>query len=405
MSTGHDIVIVGAGAGGIGLAASLRKRDKSLKITIVDGSAEHYYQAAWTLVGGGQFDINRTVRQTGGLIPRGVTWIKANVLALDPDNNQVSLDNGTVIDYKQLVVAPGLKVRWDAIEGLEQTLGQNGVTSNYRFDLAPYTWSLVKQLTSGTAIFTQPPMPIKCAGAPQKALYLSAFEWERKGILKNIKIDFHNAGGALFSVAAFVPPLMRYIERYHANLHFGSNLVAVDGPAHKAWFAEKDANGETVRVEKHFDFLHVVPPQGPHDFVKASKLGNADGWVDVNRETLQHVRYANVFSLGDASSAPNAKTAAAVRKQTGVVARNLLAARAGQKVDTLYDGYGGCPLTVEVGKVLLAEFGYEGKLLPTFPLDPQVPSRFNWILKKTVFPLVYWNALLKGREWLAGPRP
>ncbi len=399
----HDIVIIGGGSAGIGLAASLLKRQKNVQIAIIEPADKHYYQPAWTLVGAGEFDPQASVRPMEAVMPAGVTWIRAAASGLDPDNNKVMLDNGSAITYQYLVVAPGLKLDWQAIPGLQEALGSHGVTSNYRFDLAPYTWSLVKSLKGGKAIFTQPPMPIKCAGAPQKAMYLSCSEWERQGLLAQIDVHFHNAGGVLFGVQDFVPPLMDYVKRYDATLHFHSRLVAIDGPGRRAWFADKDANGEWVRTEQNFDMIHVVPPQTAPDFVRESTLANAEGWVNVNQATLQHVRHANVFSLGDACSSPNAKTAAAARKQIVVVAENLLALRAGDALPARYDGYGSCPLTVEKGKIVLAEFGFGGKLLPTFPLDPTVPRKSAWILKKNILPWLYWEAMLKGREWLARP--
>lgn len=399
----QDILIVGGGSGGIGLAASLKKRQPNLQIAIIEPNDKHYYQPAWTLVGAGEFNPQNSVRDMASVIPPGVTWIRATVTGFDPEHKKVTIDQGNPISYQNLVVAPGLKLNWQAIPGLEDTLGKNGVTSNYRFDLAPYTWALVSQMKSGTALFTQPPMPIKCAGAPQKAMYLSCSEWEQQGVLKNISVNFHNAGAVLFGVADFVPPLMRYVKRYNAHLHFSSTLVAVDGPAKKAWFDEKDASGTVTRTEKTFDLLHVVPPQTAPDVVRESRLANAEGWVDVNQVTLQHVRYPDIFSLGDACSSPNAKTAAAARKQIVVVAENLLAARSGRVLPTQYDGYGSCPLTVEKGRIVLAEFGFGGKLLPTFPLDPTVPRLSSWILKKYILPWVYWNLMLKGHEWLARP--
>ena len=207
---------------------------------------------------------------------------------------------------------------------MEETLGKNGVTSNYRYDLAPYTWSLVRSLKSGTALFTQPPLPIKCAGAPQKAMYLSCDYWLRNKRLKNIDVEFNSAGAALFGVAAFVPPLMKYVRRYNISLIFDSNLVKVDATRRSAYFDVKDADGKVRRVEKHFDMLHVVPPQVAPDFVRHSSLADATGWCEVNQTTLQHPRYPNIFSLGDVCSSPNAKTAAAVRKQIVVVAENLV---------------------------------------------------------------------------------
>lgn len=399
----YDIVIIGGGAAGIGVAASLIKRDKTLNIAIIEPADKHYYQPAWTLVGAGEFNIAKTERNMVNCIPPGVMWIRDEVTLFEPDANLVKTKGGLSVTYKQLIVAAGLKIDWNAIPGLNETLGKNGVTSNYRFDLAPYTWQLVKSLQSGKAIFTQPPMPIKCAGAPQKALYLSCSHWENAGVLHKIDVDFNNAGAVLFGVAAYVPPLMKYIERYHAKLSFNSSLIEVDGPRKKAWFNVKDADGNITKVEKSFDLLHVVPPQYAPDFVKKSQLADAAGWVEVNQNTLQHVRYANIFSLGDVCSSPNAKTAAAIRKQVIVVAENLIALRNGKVIPTDYDGYGSCPLTVEKGKIILAEFGFGGKLLPTFPLDSLVPRKINWVLKKYILPWIYWNALLKGKEWLARP--
>jgi sulfide:quinone oxidoreductase len=395
-----DILIVGGGAAGIGVTASLLRRKPNLKVAIVEPSDKHYYQPAWTLVGGGAFDIKKTVRPTASVIPQGATWIRARVVEFVVQGDCVRLDNGRELAYQQLIVCPGLALRWDKIDGLEATLGKHGVTSNYRFDLAPYTWQLVRATNEGRALFTQPAMPIKCAGAPQKALYLACDHWQRHDVLKHIDVEFNLAGASLFGVAAFVPSLMKYVERYRAVLAFNSNLVAVDGPNRIASFEVQAANGAVTRVEKPFHLLHVVPPQSAPDFLRSSCLANANGWCDVDPATLRHTRYPNIFGLGDAASTPNAKTASAVREQVVVVARNVLAARDGKPLPSQYDGYGACPLTVERGKVVLAEFGYEGKLMPTFPLDPTVPRRLAWQMKTILLPWLYWNGILKGREWL-----
>jgi len=318
----------------------------------------------------------------------------------------VQLDDGRSIAYKHLVVSPGLKLDWDKVEGLATTLGKNGVTSNYRYDLAPYTYELVRGLKSGRAIFTQPPMPIKCAGAPQKAMYLSADYWLRAQRLQDIDINFCNAGGVLFGVADYVPALMDYVKRYNAQLKFFHNLVAIDGPGKKAWFSKSSPDQAKETVEMPFDMIHVCPPQTAPDFVRSSPLADTAGWVDVDHGTLRHKKYANIYALGDVCSAPNAKTAAAARKQAPVVAENLMTDMKYSKGRATYDGYGSCPLTVERGKIVLAEFGYGGKLLPSFPksvIDGQKPSRAAWVLKSSVLPSIYWNAMLKGREWLAKP--
>lgn len=404
----HEVVVVGGGAAGIAVASSLLARRPGLDIALIDPADAHYYQPGWTLVGAGVFAPRHTARTMGAVMPHGVHWIKAAVAAFEPEANALILDGCRVVKYRQLVVCPGLKLDWDAIEGLPETLGRNGVTSNYRYDLAPYTWRLVQALRGGRALFTQPPMPIKCAGAPQKAMYLSADWWRRQGRLGGIDITFASAGTALFGVAAYVPALMRYVERYGVDLQFAQTLVRVDGEARKAWFRRADAAPGAPLVEREFDLLHVVPPQTAPDFVRASPLADAAGWVDVDPATLRHCRHDNVFALGDAGSMPNAKTAAAARKQAPVVAANLVAALDGRAPVARYDGYGSCPLTVERGKIVLAEFGYGGKLLPSFPswlIDGTRPSRLAWLLKERILPPVYWEAMLKGREWLARPEP
>ncbi len=402
----HDIVIIGGGAAGISVAASLLARKSGLDIAIIDPADTHYYQPGWTLVGGGVFDASVTVNTMASVIPRGVKWIKAAVTAIEPKEDAVILEGCRIVKYKRLVVCPGIKLDWNKVEGLSATIGRNGVTSNYRYDLAPYTWELVRGLRSGRALFTQPPMPIKCAGAPQKAMYLSADHWYRNGCLKDIDVGFYNAGGVLFGVPAYVPALMTYVERYNAKLNFHHNLVAIDGGAKKAWFTKAAPGQPTETVEVPFDMIHVTPPQCAPDFIRVSPLADAAGWVDVDQGTLRHKSYANVYSLGDACSAPNAKTAAAARKQAPVVAHNMAIDMGLGSGSAIYDGYGSCPLTVERGKIVLAEFGYGGKLLPSFPdflINGQKPSRAAWLLKERVLPPVYWKAMLKGREWLAKP--
>ena len=402
----YDVVVVGGGSAGIAAASSLLRRRPQLDIVVVEPRYKHFYQPGFTMVGGGIFAPTQPQTFTKKVMPAGVRWIEAAAASFEPDRNQVILEDGSRLEYRNLVVAPGLKLDWDAVEGLHESLGKNGVTSNYRFDYAPYTWELVKNLRSGRAIFTQPQMPIKCAGAPQKAMYLSCDHWLRNKVLDNIDVSFCNAGGVLFGIEHYVPPLMEYVKKYNANLELFSNLVAVDGEAKKAWFDVNQPGEDTVREEMEFDMLHVCPPQTAPDFIINSPLANEAGWVDVAQDTLRHKRYGNVFSLGDACSAPNAKTLAAARMQAPVVAENLIAVFDGKEPTAEYNGYGSCPLTVEKGKIVLAEFGYGGKLLPTFPewlIKSDEPSKLAWFLKEKMLPTVYYQLMLKGREWLAKP--
>ena len=405
--TSYEVVVVGAGAGGIAAAASLKAREPGLEIAIIDPADIHYYQPGWTMVGGGIFDAQSTARTMGSLIPKGVHWIKSAVAAFEPDNNAVILDGCHMVKYKRLIVCPGIKLDWNGIEGLVETLGHNGVTSNYRYDLAPYTWQLVEKMKQGRAIFTQPAMPIKCAGAPQKAMYLSGDAWHRRGVLKDIDIHFNNAGGVLFGVKDYVPALMEYVKKYDAHLNFFHTLVAVDGPAKKAWFDVAKPDTPVERIEMEFDMMHVCPPQTAPDFIRVSPLADAAGWVDVDPATLRHKTYDNIWSLGDVMNAPNAKTMAAARIQAPIVAENMIANMRGGSPKAQYNGYGSCPLTVERGKIVLAEFGYGGTMLPSFPkalIDGTKPSRAAWFLKEKMLPPIYWKGMLKGREWMAKPK-
>ncbi|MBF0849985.1 NAD(P)/FAD-dependent oxidoreductase [Gluconobacter sp. R75690] len=388
-----SVVIVGGGAAGITIAAQLRRERANLSIAIIEPSTTHAYQPGWTLVGAGVMTLPETLRQEGGLIPRNVTWLRDSVESFQPEANTVTLKSGRVVEYRRLVVCPGLQLDWDKIEGLPETLGRNGVTSNYSRETAAYTWECIRHLDGGKALFTQPPMPIKCAGAPQKIVYLACDHWRREGSLHRTKVDFSLAGNALFGVPYFVPSLQREIDYYGVNLHLKENLIKVDGEKREATF---QIVGTDQTVVRQFDMLHVVPPQSAPDFVKKSPLANDAGWLDVDPTVLRHKTYDNIFGAGDVLGTSNAKTAAAAREQAPVVVENLLASLDGRPQMGSYDGYGACPLTVSYGKVVLAEFLYGGKVAPSFPYDQRKPSRFAWFLKTEVFPRLYWYGMLKG---------
>lgn len=396
----HAVVIVGGGAAGITVAALLRHKARDLDVAIVEPSDTHYYQAAFTLVGGGAFPFDKTVRREEDFVPQGARWIKDAAAEFAPDANAVRLRGGGTVTYDVLVVCPGIQIDLDKVEGLEEALGGNGVCSNYLPAYAPYTWECIRALRSGdVALFTQPPLPIKCPGAPQKIAYLCADHLRRKGLLDSVEIEFCNATEVMFSVPYFDGPLREVAGRYGIKVSFKTNLRAVNGERKTALFDVVGDDGSVTQVEKRFDMIHVSPPQSAPDVIKRSPLANGAGWVDVDRNSMRHNRYANVFALGDAGSTPNSKTAAAVREQGPVVATNVLTALARGRGSGAYDGYASCPLTTAYGKVMLAEFCYGGKVTPTFPLDPRVERRSMWWLKTRLLPFIYWRHMLKGKEF------
>jgi sulfide:quinone oxidoreductase len=400
MAKHHQILIVGGGTAGITVAASLRRRGpKSLDIAIVEPSDTHYYQPCLTLVGAGAYDMEKVQRPEKSLIPPGVGLIKGAAKSFDPDKNSVALENGETLTYDYLVVATGVKLDWNKVEGLSAALGKNGVCSNYSPHYASYTWECVQGLKPGNrAVFTQPPLPFKCPGAPQKIVYLTADYLRKKGMLAACDLQYYVHAPVVFGVPFFARELMKVVARYGIKVHFQQNLVAVDGAAKTATFESVAEADKGTRKTVSFDMLHVSPPQSPHEAVSKSPLANAAGWVEVNQNSMQHVRHANVFSLGDVCSTPNSKTAAAVRKQSPIVVRNLLRLIAGEAVAAGYDGYASCPLTTAYGKVILAEFIYGGKVTPTLPLDPAKEHWTAWWIKVTGLPVFYWNYMLKGHE-------
>lgn len=397
MTQKYTLLIVGGGAAGVSVANNMRRQNAGIDIALIEPSEKHYYQPGFTIIGGGAYTLKETTRNEKDLIHPSVTWIKDYAESFQPEENTVTLRSGDKVTYDYLVVCPGLQLDWDKIKGLKETLGKNNVCSNYSADYVEYTWACIQSLQSGTALFTQPPMPIKCAGAPQKIMYLAADRFRKKGILDKFSIEFCNAGPAMFGVPFFAKALMKVVADYGIKTHFGHNLVAIDGPAKTATFETTGSDGAKQQVTKTFDMIHVTPPQSAPDFIKKSPLANAAGWVDVNPKTLQHAKYSNIFGLGDATSTPNAKTAAAVRKQVPVVVDNILSLISSKQVAEGYDGYGSCPLTTSLNTVMLAEFAYDGKVTPSFPLlDPRENRSLWWWGKTTGFPWLYWHLMIKG---------
>ncbi|MEY3785935.1 MAG: hypothetical protein RLZ75_140 [Pseudomonadota bacterium] len=397
MTQHHTILIIGGGAAGVSVANNMRRQNTNIDISIIEPSDKHYYQPGFTIIGGGAYTLKETTRNEADLIHPSVTWIKDYAETFQPDENTITLRSGETISYDYLVVCPGLQLDWNKVAGLKETLGKNNVCSNYSPDTVEYTWECIKNIESGTALFTQPPMPIKCAGAPQKIMYLAADRFRKKGLLEKINVEFFNAGPVIFGIPFFAKALNKIVAGYGIKTNFNQNLVAIDGPAKTATFEITDTEGNKQQVVKAFDMIHVTPPQSAPDFIKNSPLANAAGWVDVHENTLQHTKFPNIFSLGDATSTPNAKTAAAVRKQVPILVDNIFHLIEGKALQEKYDGYGSCPLTTSLSTVILAEFSYGGKITPSFPmLDPRKSLFIWWIGKKIGFPWMYWHLMLKG---------
>jgi len=390
----RKVIIVGAGTAGITVAAQLQRRAHDrLSIAIIDPQETHYYQPLWTLVGAGVFEHAASERRTRELIPAGVEWIKQKVRSFLPDQKSLVLADGSTHSYDYLVVAPGIQLDWKKIKGLPEALNTPGVCSNYALYGSKKTFQEVQALKGGKAIFTQPRLPIKCAGAPQKAMYMSEDYWQRQGVRGDIEVVFASHGPRIFGVEKYKLSLEKVVARKKIVTAYEHDLIEVRPETREAVFERPDK----THVVMPYDLLHVVPPQSAPDFIKQSPLVDKDGWVEVDKFTLQHPRFPEIFSLGDASSLPTSRTGAAIRKEAPVLVANLLAHLAGKPLTAKYNGYTSCPLVTGAGTAIIAEFDYDGNPVETFPFD-QAKERWSmWLLKAYLLPKMYWYGMLKGR--------
>lgn len=393
------IIIVGGGTAGLAVAAALRRSlPRGPAIALLEPNEVHHYQPGFTLVGGGVWPLCRTRRWTSAYVPAGVHRITTRAASFDPDHNRLTLANGQRLSYDFLVACPGLELQWQRVPGLAEALGRGRVCSIYAPDSAADTWARLAALQRGTALFTQPEMPIKCPGAPQKIVYLAADHWRRQRRLSQLRVRFATAAPTLFSVPEYVPTLERVARGYGVEVSYCTRLLAVDDATRCATLERTDNDGQVKQWTERYDLLHAVPPQGPVEAVRASPLADGGGWIDVDPETLQQRRYRNVFGLGDATSVPTSKTAAAVRAQVPVVAANLAAALRGDELPLRYSGYASCPLITGYGRVVLAEFVYGREVQPSLPWDSTRERRSAWWLKTRLLPWMYWNRLLRGTD-------
>ena len=393
-SSRHRIVIVGGGTAGITVAARLKRKGLAADIAIIEPSERHYYQPAWTLVGGGTYSLEATERPEASLIPSGVTWIRHAVTEVRPDENCVLTRDGGRTRYDFLVMAPGIQTDWGKIPGLEESVGKEGVCSNFSYDTAGSTWRFIREFQGGKAVFTQPNTPIKCAGAPQKIMYLADHHFRKRGIRDRTEITFGTGIAVMLGAKYYGDVLAEVAADRGIDVRFKHDLTQIRPASREAVFHDIDNDKEVVLS---YDLIHVTPPMSAPDFLKGSALANPAGFVDVDRQTLRHQRFPNVFALGDASSLPTSKTAAAVHAQAPILVEYLMAALEGSSAASRYDGYTSCPVVTGYGKLIMAEFDYEGNPKETFPFDQRKERLSMYPVKKYLLPRMYWSGMLKGR--------
>lgn len=395
MKKHYKIAIVGGGTAGITVAARLLRHSSTFAgdIAIFDPATTHYYQPLWTLVGAGVTTKEATARSMESVIPQGATWIKQAIGSFNPSNNEIITKDGDSFTYDYLVVAAGIEINWGKIKGLEETLGKNGVCSNYSEEHVEYTWDAIRNFKGGNAIFTHPNGTVKCGGAPQKIMYLAEEAFVNQGVRDKAKVIFAAGKDNVFDVPEYAAVLHDVIERKQIETQLNTDLVEVDGEQKIATFEDIVTK---ERKALPFELLHVSPAMRAPAFIRQSALANADGWVDVNQYTLQHTQYPNIFSIGDNSSLPTSKTGAAIRKQAPVLVENLLALMKEQPIQKTYDGYTSCPLVTGYNSLVLAEFDYDKNLKESMPFQQAKERKSMYLFKKDFLPIIYWNGMLKG---------
>ncbi|MFU0762164.1 FAD/NAD(P)-binding oxidoreductase [Staphylococcus pasteuri] len=395
MTQHYKVVIIGGGTAGITVAAQLLRKNNELKGTtaIIDPADNHYYQPLWTLVGAGVSKLESTRKKMKDVLPQGVTWFQQSVQQFFPEGNYIQLDNKEKITYDYLIVCPGLQINWSDVKGLKENIGKNGVCSNYSPQYVNETWRQISNLEGGNAIFTNPNTPVKCGGAPMKIMYLAEDYFRKNNVRSKTNVIFETAKPAIFDVDKYRKPLEHIVKERNINVDYQHHLVEIDGENKKATF-ENLQSGETKTLD--YTMLHVTPPMGPLNVIKNSPLSDDSGWVDVNPTTMQHQKYENVFSLGDACNAPTSKTGAAIRKQAPVVVHNLLQVMNKEMLTHHYDGYTSCPIVTSYNTMMLAEFDYNKKPKETMPFNQAKERKSMYIFKKDILPKMYWYGMLKG---------
>lgn len=394
------LLVVGGGAGGCGTASKFASKLGKGKVAVIEPTTTHYYQPMWTLVGGGLKTLEQSGRPMESLLPKEAAWFKEKVQSFQPDENSVTLESGDKLTYDYMVVAVGLQLRYDKIKGLLDAFETPGVCSNYSDKYVLKTAAAIKNFPNGgNALFTFPNTPIKCAGAPQKIMYISEEAFREAG--KKANIEFHSSLAVLFGVKKYADALWKIVQQRGININLRHNLIEVKPDSKEAVFEHLDTK---ELITRPYDMLHVTPPMNtPPALGENKQLTNEGGFLDVDKETLRHVKYPNIFGIGDCTSVPTAKTAAAVAGQLGIMRHNLGAVLAGKDPQAKYDGYTSCPLVTGRKTCVLAEFDFQAPPQPleTFPINQAKERVTMYMMKAHVMPQLYWYGLVKG--WWEGP--
>lgn len=408
------VVIIGGGAAGISMASRLLSYLKNPDITIIDPSDTHYYQPGFTLIASGVYSPDEVGKPQADCMPSGAKWLKDSVTFVDTQKKLVKTSKNGDVKYDFLVLAPGLKIDWNGVEGISyETLGQGDAYCIYDYNGAIKTWQGLQKFVKngGRGIYTDTYTKHKCGGAPKKICLLSEHLFRKNSNRDKAAFEFYTASNELYDVPYFTPRLLQIYKQRGIGLNLNTRVKGIDTAAKKVHFTRSVKNPDTNKVEsidftKDYDFLHFLPPMGAPDFVKESGLSDtegshaSEGWAATDKETLVHKKFKDIICLGDVAGIPTSKTSAAIRKQVPIAAKNLCLIMEGKQPEFKYDGYAACPIVTDYGHVLMCEFDYDKKPKISFPLDFFFDMSHEqwvaWLLKVYVLKPMYFYGMLNG---------
>lgn len=396
----HDIVIVGAGAGGVGVANALMALDPELDVAVIEPADFVHYEPLRPVVAAGLVAPSTLRRPIEDVLSSGVTRVRDSVVAVEPDVQRLALADGAPLSYGYLVLATGRTADWGAIQGLEDgptgavVCGARSGNSNAAVTHGGDGAALVdvsrqlRGLRGGRALF------VSCSDKRDSATWSAA-------LLANDAARRSDKSGANVSLitAATVDPdsraeqaLVRCAIRNNVTVAAGYTLSAVRVDDQVAVFTCSDTGRH---IEQSFDLLHVSPPTTGAPCLSESGLIDDDGRVTVDPKSLQHVAYPTVFALGSASNLPCADGPFASATQAGIVAGNLRACIYKTRMRCAYNGHTSEPVVTGKGRSILVESTYDGETDASFPFDQTVERRSLFDFAMRGSPERFWNAIAR----------
>jgi sulfide:quinone oxidoreductase len=394
------ILILGAGTAGSMMANKLYKalNPELWKITIVDKDENHYYQPGYLFIPFGVYQPEDVVKPKKDFLPKGVNFVISEVAKIKPENNQVILRDGSLLQYDVLVVATGTVPVPEETEGLKGELWYKDIFDFYTFE---GTTALAKKLETwegGNLVINLAETIIKCPVAPLEFAFLADAYFEEKGMRDKVNITYVTPNSGAFTKPKATAMLNQLLEEKNITVIPDFYLMQVDN-ARKVLVSYDEK-------EVPFDLLVSVPVNKGDKAIINSNLGDEDGlgFIPTDKYTLQSKQFENMFIIGDATNVPASKAGSVAHFEAEILIENILSYINGQPLEAKFDGHANCFIETGHGKATLIDFNYDTEPLPgKFPFAGVGPmgllkvNRANH-MGKLAFKWVYWHMLITGKH-------